>query len=144
MQIQMINCLWCKKDMPSKDKGYKKKTFCNRICASRWRGKNRPNRIVNQRGYILIWQNGRYIFEHRIIMEQKLGRRLLPMEVVHHLNGKKTDNRIENLIVMTIHQHNIQPKARKPMMIHCPQCQSILKIGFQSRNTRVRSVEITH
>lgn len=46
-----------------------------------------------------------YIMKHRYLMEKHLGRALSEDEVVHHINGKKADNRIENMVVMTPSAH---------------------------------------
>ena len=43
--------------------------------------------------------------EHRWIAEQHIGRKLLPTEHVHHINGDKLDNRVENLRVLTDSEH---------------------------------------
>lgn len=65
-----------------------------------WKG----GRHINKEGYVYIYKpkhpksksNG-YILEHRFIMEEIIGRELLSNENVHHINGDKSDNRVENL-----------------------------------------------
>lgn len=49
-------------------------------------------------------QNG-YVPEHRLVVEAMLGRYLTSDEHVHHINGDRTDNRIENLTIVTPAEH---------------------------------------
>ena len=67
-----------------------------------------------QRGYVSIGASGRARLQHRIVMEQILGRDLLPGENVHHKNGIRDDNRPENLELWVIRQPHGQ---RVPDMI---------------------------
>lgn len=46
-----------------------------------------------------------YVMLHTIIMERNLGRYLMPNEVVHHVNHDRSDNRLENLLLMDKHDH---------------------------------------
>ena len=53
----------------------------------------------------------RYIPEHRLVMARHLGRVLEPTEVIHHINGNKSDNRLENLDMYGAKTHKMEHQA---------------------------------
>lgn len=67
--------------------------------------------------YKAIRVNGVKKDGHRYIMEQYIGRKLTRYEVVHHKNGNKRDNRIENLEIMSLSEHTRIHKKGKNISI---------------------------
>ena len=75
-------------------------------------GKNHHNwkggRTITSNGYVLIRENKKYIPEHRLVIEKKLGRKLTKDEIPHHKNEsfeERSNNDISNLELMTVTQH---------------------------------------
>ena len=92
------------------------------------------HRSINWAGYIEIYSPDHpnktkrgYVREHRLLMEDFLGRYLNDDEQIHHLNGNKQDNRLENLQVVShtehlkIHGPLVQKRWAKYRMAVMPQ-----------------------
>jgi hypothetical protein len=131
-------CAWCKEMFVPTVHSSK---CCGKVCGQRYefavnperaRGRNAPRwgtgKSINRNGYVTVHcpdhpmlknTTRKYVLEHRLVMEAHLGRILGPKEYVHHKNGVKDDNRIENLELWQTAQ---PPGQRDHQIKHCPTC----------------------
>lgn len=130
----MKKCIHCGSSFEPKRK---EQAYCSRSCASVKKGSMRSGqktgpqrgriyaRRIDKDGYIRVYArlhqlaDGRLmIFEHVMLMERGLGRRLHSTEVVHHINHNRSDNRMENLQLMTrsdhCRLHGVESSLTKP------------------------------
>lgn len=105
-----------------------------------------PKRKYIDDGYILIYSpshpyaNSRgCVLEHRLVVEKRIGRFLVPQEQVHHVNGIKDDNRDENLELMgSAGEHNIKTNWCKNC--HVRKELRLLKWQIKELNEQVKNL----
>lgn len=99
---------------------------------SKWTRRKEVVWWINQDGYVSMYHYEGDLrvtrLQHRVIVEQHLGRKLLAHEDVHHKNGIKNDNRIENLEVIDHAEHSsltrreARPAYVRPKQSKAPRC----------------------
>lgn len=124
---RMTECNHCGGDISRKKAGTK---YCSRSCAMQasrngrgGRGVRLPEgtRRIDATGYVRIKIGNDWILEHRFVVENTLGRKLEAWERVHHRNGRRDDNRPDNLELWKIKGRK-DPAGVRQQDYHCPGC----------------------
>lgn len=115
-------CDWCGKPMTMSPSQSKVRRFCSWECQAEGRRTRALDRVHNGKraalwndGYVYVWEPdhprsaiyGGWYAEHRLVMEQHIGRVLEAEEIVHHKDGDKKSNVLSNLQIVTEIEHQL-------------------------------------
>lgn len=64
--------------------------------------------VLHSTGYMTSCIGGKWVYQHRYIMEKHIGRKLESWEHVHHIDGDKTNNELDNLELLESSDHHKQ------------------------------------
>ena len=99
-------CLQCGSEFVVNPK-HKDRKFCHVQCAYAHKREQKRMATLGADGYKHVWfADGSGEKEHRFLMEQRIGRKLNRDEVVHHIDGNRTNNDLSNLVVMSRGEHS--------------------------------------
>lgn len=93
-----VQCLQCRQPFRTSLGRSRSAKFCSTRCYHLSQG-------TDNRRYVQVSRGGQRIYEHRWVMQQHVGRPLLTTEHVHHINGDRRDNRLENLLLCLAREH---------------------------------------
>lgn len=104
-------CTNCAKIFTCRRNGKTNWRFCGQECSKQYmRGKEVSTYVngttINVAGYKLIKVGDKYLYEHRLVMEEFLGRKLKKDEVVHHRDENRLNNDISNLELLEKREHD--------------------------------------
>ena len=92
-------------------------------------------------GYRVVYKNGVKDLEHRVIAEKMLGRPLESDEVVHHIDGNRSNNAINNLVVMKRNEHDKMKEGAMRYFHTGPECEeaakALLALGWSKNKIRL-------